>query len=92
MAQRPACTQPGEGPVDHAEEQQRQRLVELRRTEVGPQRSHGIGHGGDDAALGLEHALAFGRVQEFHVLGEHAVLVLRAGVGLHEAVDEFAQP
>ena len=66
--------------------------MQLRRAQVGAQRRHGVGHRGDDAALGLEHALAFGRVQEFDVFGEHAVLVLRAGIRLHEAVDELAQP
>lgn len=66
--------------------------MQLRRAQVGAQRGHCVGHCGDNAALSLEHALALVCVQEFHVFGEHAVLVLCTGIGLHEAVNEFAQP
>jgi hypothetical protein len=50
-----------------------------------------IGEGGDDAPLAAEDALALGGGEEAHVLGQHAVLGLRAGVGDQEGVDQAAQ-
>ena len=80
----PSRLQPGEHPVHHAEQQHRQRLVELARAQLRPRRDDRVGEGGDDLALAVEDAAALGRRQEADVLGQDAVLGLRAGVDLEE--------
>ena len=92
MAQLALRVEPREHPVHHAEQQHRQRLAETLLGELGPDRGDRVGERGDDAALAAENALALGGVQEAHVLGEHAVLGLRAGVDGEERVDQSAQP
>ena len=91
MAQLALGLQPGEHPVHHAEQQHRQRLVQARARELGADRGDRVGEGGDDAALAAEDALLLGRLEEAHVLGQDAVLGLRAGVGGEEGVDQAAQ-
>jgi len=66
--------------------------VQPLQPQLGPQRDDGLGKARDDAAFGRQHLVALGLGQEAHVLGQHAVLVLRAGVGGHEAADQRAQP
>ena len=91
MAQLALGLEPGEHPVHHAEEQHRQGLLEPDLAELGPHRRDRVGESGDDAALGAEDAFALRRVEEAHVLGEDAVLGLRAGIDGEEGVDQPAQ-
>jgi hypothetical protein len=84
--------QPREHPVDHAEQQHRQRPVELVARQVRTHRGDRVGEGGHHAALRLLHLEALVFLEEAHVLGQHAVLVLRVGVLAHEAQDQRAQP
>ena len=91
VAQRTARLQPGEHPVDHAEEQHGQRRGERCAGQLGPQCHYRAGEGGDDAALAVQYPLTRGLVEELHVLGQHAVFVLRIGVGQHEALDQRLQ-
>ena len=65
--------------------------MQLARLQIGPQRHDRVGEGGDHTALDGHHLVAFGLGQEAHVLGQHAVFVLRAGIGVHEAFDQGAQ-
>ena len=62
------------------------------RGELGPDRGDRVGERGDDAALAAEDALLLGRREEADVLGQDAVLGLRAGVDGEEGVDQAAQP
>ena len=57
VAQGTTRLHPGEHPVDHAEQQHRQRLVEASACELGPGRDDRLGERGDDAALAGEHVL-----------------------------------
>ena len=90
VAQRAARLQPGEHPVHHAEQQHRQRLVERAGAQLGASRGDGVGEGGDDLALAVEDAAAVGGGQEAHVLGQHAVLGLGAGIDVEEGGDQAA--
>ena len=92
MAELAARLQPGEHPVHHAEQQHRQRLVELVRAQLRPGRGDRVGEGGDDLALAVEDAAAVGRRQEAHVFGQDAVLGLRAGIDREEGRDQAADP
>ncbi len=92
MAELAARLQPGEHPVHHAEQQHRQRLVELERAQLRPRRGDRVGESGDDLALAVEDAAAVGRRQEADVLGQDAVLGLRAGVDLEEGRDQAPDP
>jgi len=83
--------QPGEGPVDHAEQQHRHRLVKLGPFEPRPYGGHRVGESSDQPALRLQHRLALGIAQELHVFGQDTVFVLGQRVGLHEACDQRAQ-
>ena len=89
----PPRLQPGEHPVHHAEQQHRQRLVAAR----APRSS------GRAAAIASANAATTLRSpsstrcrsaggEEPHVLGQHAVLGLRAGVDGEEGVDQAAHP
>jgi hypothetical protein len=91
VRQRAVVAQPGEGPVDHAEEQHRQRLVQGGGAQFRAQRGDGVGIGRDDAALPRLHLFERFGLQELDILGQHAMGMARAGVGVHEAADERAQ-
>jgi len=91
MAERAFRLQPGEHPVHHAEEQHGERLLQAPRGKLGTDRDDRVGEGSDDAALAVEHPLLLGCSEEANVVGEDAVLGLRAGVGGEEGVDEAAQ-
>ena len=91
MAQLALGLQPREHPVHHPEEQHRQRLLQARRGELGADRDDRLGERGDDAALAAEDPLLLGRGEETDVLGQDAVLGLRAGVDGEEGIDQAAQ-
>ena len=91
MAELAFRLQPGEHPVHHAEEQHGERLLQARGGELGANGDDGVGEGSDDAALAVQDPLLLCRGKEANVVGEDAVLGLRAGVGGEEDVDQAAQ-
>jgi hypothetical protein len=91
MAQRALGLQPGEHPVDHAEQQHGQRLVEAGLRHGRAHGGHGLREGGHHLALGIAHPGRGLGLQELHVLGQHAVFMLCVGIGLDEAQDQAAQ-
>jgi len=65
--------------------------VQAGRAELRPHCGHGLREGLHDAALGRQHFGTFCIGKKLHVLGQHTVLVLGAGVSLHEALNQRAQ-
>ena len=87
----PPGLQPGEHPVDHAEQQHGQRRGERGALQIGADCADDLGEAGHDLALAAEDACLVGLAQEAHVLGQHAVRVLGVGVLLEDACDQLAQ-
>jgi len=81
--------QPGEHPVDHAEQEHGQGLGQAGRVEFGSQVGDCACEGGNDQPFLRQHAgLVFG-IQEFHVLGQDAMRVLGVGILGDDAVDQL---
>ena len=92
MTQLALRLQPREHPVHHPEEQHRQGLAEALLGELGADGDDRVGERSDDAPLAAEDAFALGGSEKADVLGEDAVLGLRAGIRGEKRVDEPAQP
>ena len=92
MAELALGLQPREHPVHHAEEQHREGLAEALLRELGADGDDRVGERRNDAPLAAEDALALGRGEETDVLGEHAVLGLRAGIRGEKRIDQPPQP
>jgi len=66
--------------------------VQSRRPQLGAQRRHRVGKSGHHATLPGQYLQPLRVGQKAHVLGQNAVFVLRMRIGLHEALDQQAQP